>query len=370
MRGIDPGGTARSHRCAARRGSAYRDGVRAFIDVGPGNSSVRAIDAILGDRPHLARAAHAPRQDAVSQILRLVAHFAAERLPVDLAALYGGESFCVDHLETAAEAARVLTIPVGLTTVPTKRVNTSEEIRQTAPATEAVESETACSISVSDSAVSHAAALAPAIAPAIEATVNVQVLSMQAHDAFLRIDRQFVEMSASLVQLQTALLERWARSEGAIDALKSVLSLSTDPNAVPRALTYEQCCTFAAGKIADALGPRFAEIDAFPTRVRLPDGPLQLVDRISRIDGEPLSLGPGRVVTEHTVRPDRWYLDAGRIPTAIAVESGQADLFLSGFLGIDLQTRGLAVYRLLDAVVSFHRGLPRRRRDHRLRHPH
>ena len=53
-----------------------------------------------------------------------------------------------------------------------------------------------------------------------------------------------------------------------------------------------------------------------------------------------------------------WYLDAGRIPTCLAVESGQADLFLSGYLGIDLQTRGLAVYRLLDAAVTFHRGLP------------
>jgi 3-hydroxymyristoyl/3-hydroxydecanoyl-(acyl carrier protein) dehydratase len=40
------------------------------------------------------------------------------------------------------------------------------------------------------------------------------------------------------------------------------------------------------------------------------------------------------------------------------VEAGQADLFLSAYLGIDFQTRGRAVYRLLDAVVTFHRGLP------------
>jgi 3-hydroxymyristoyl/3-hydroxydecanoyl-(acyl carrier protein) dehydratase len=40
------------------------------------------------------------------------------------------------------------------------------------------------------------------------------------------------------------------------------------------------------------------------------------------------------------------------------VESGQADLFLSGFLGIDHKTKGLAVYRLLDAEVTFHRSLP------------
>ncbi|HJZ59046.1 MAG TPA: beta-ketoacyl synthase N-terminal-like domain-containing protein, partial [Gemmataceae bacterium] len=70
--------------------AAYRDGVRVFVEVGPGNSCVRMIDAILGDRPHLARAAHAARQDAVSQLLRLVAHLAAERVPDGLAGLYGG----------------------------------------------------------------------------------------------------------------------------------------------------------------------------------------------------------------------------------------------------------------------------------------
>jgi 3-hydroxymyristoyl/3-hydroxydecanoyl-(acyl carrier protein) dehydratase len=40
------------------------------------------------------------------------------------------------------------------------------------------------------------------------------------------------------------------------------------------------------------------------------------------------------------------------------VEAGQADLFLSGYLGIDFITEGLAVYRLLDASVTFHRSLP------------
>jgi len=48
----------------------------------------------------------------------------------------------------------------------------------------------------------------------------------------------------------------------------------------------------------------------------------------------------------------------GRIPTCIAVEAGQADLFLSGYLGIDHITKGLAVYRLLDARITFHGPLP------------
>ena len=43
----------------------------------------------------------------------------------------------------------------------------------------------------------------------------------------------------------------------------------------------------------------------------------------------------------------------------VSIEAGQADLMLSGFLGIDFKTRGLACYRLLDAAVTFHRELPK-----------
>lgn len=126
----------------------------------------------------------------------------------------------------------------------------------------------------------------------------------------------------------------------------------------PRSLTREECMQFAIGRIGDVLGTQFAAIDAHPTRVRLPDEPLMLVDRILAIEGEPLSMTSGRVITEHDIHPGAWYLDQQRIPTCIAVEAGQADLFLSGWLGIDLQTKGHAVYRLLDAVVTFHQGLP------------
>lgn len=84
-----------------------------------------------------------------------------------------------------------------------------------------------------------------------------------------------------------------------------------------------------------------------------------LVDRVLEIQGEALSMTPGGVVTEHDVHAERFYLDAGRIPTCMAVESGQADLFLSGYLGMDLRTKGLAHYRLLDAVVTFADELPK-----------
>ncbi|MEE4358552.1 MAG: hypothetical protein V2I97_18925, partial [Desulfococcaceae bacterium] len=121
----------------------------------------------------------------------------------------------------------------------------------------------------------------------------------------------------------------------------------------------DMCMEFAIGSVAKVLGPEFAEVDTYPVRVRLPDEPLMLADRIMAVEGEKGSMTSGRVITEHDVFPGAWYLDGDRAPVCISVEAGQADLFLCSWLGIDLKVKGKRAYRLLDAKVRFHRGLPR-----------
>ena len=193
-----------------------------------------------------------------------------------------------------------------------------------------------------------------------------------AHEAFLRASNDLAQTMANQLAFQMALIEALTRegeapaepphwiSESSAGAspsrIRSHLETVTAPEAP--ALVRGQCLEFAVGSIGAVLGPEFAAIDAHPTRVRLPDEPLMLVDRILTIEGEPRSLQGGRVVTEHDIHPGAWYLDCERIAPSIAIESGQADLFLSGYLGIDFETRGLACYRLLDAAVTFHRALP------------
>jgi len=76
---------------------AYADGARIFLEMGPGNSCSRMIGSILDGRPHMARAACYPGQKPTSLILRLLAHCLAERVPVNLSALYP------DSLEIAEE---------------------------------------------------------------------------------------------------------------------------------------------------------------------------------------------------------------------------------------------------------------------------
>jgi len=119
-----------------------------------------------------------------------------------------------------------------------------------------------------------------------------------------------------------------------------------------------QCLEFAVGKAGNVLGEKFEIIDTFPVRVRLPDEPLMLVDRIIDIKGEMLSLGPGKIITQHDVKNNAWYLDGGKAPVSISIEAGQADLFLCSYLGIDHIVQGKRSYRLLDAKVTFHRSLP------------
>jgi 3-oxoacyl-(acyl-carrier-protein) synthase/3-hydroxymyristoyl/3-hydroxydecanoyl-(acyl carrier protein) dehydratase len=121
----------------------------------------------------------------------------------------------------------------------------------------------------------------------------------------------------------------------------------------------EQCLEFAVGAVANVLGPDFARVDSYPVRVRLPAEPLMLVDRIISIEGRRGELGAGRIVTEHDVLPGAWYLDNDTCPACISIEAGQADLFLCAYLGIDLAVQGRRAYRLLDATVTCHRGLPR-----------
>ncbi len=192
----------------------------------------------------------------------------------------------------------------------------------------------------------------------------------KAHNAFLRFSRTAVDGLSDAMALQARLATACESSRleivpvvspDAHDATADFEPATIAPSIAssPPAYSRAQCLEFAVGSAAKVLGGEFAEVDRYPVRVRLPDEPLMLVDRILAVEGVKGSLTRGRIATEHDVRPDAWYLDGGRCPTCIAVEAGQADLFLSAYLGIDLAVKGRRAYRLLDATVTFHGDLPK-----------
>lgn len=115
----------------------------------------------------------------------------------------------------------------------------------------------------------------------------------------------------------------------------------------------------AGGKISSVFGPQFASQDGYARQVRMPEPPLLLADRVTGIDAVPGSMGKGTLWTETDVLADSWYLDdEGRMPAGIMIESGQADLLLISWLGIDSLNQGKRVYRLLGCDLTYSAGLP------------
>ena len=115
----------------------------------------------------------------------------------------------------------------------------------------------------------------------------------------------------------------------------------------------------AEGKISDIFGELFKQQDNYPVQVRMPTEPMLLADRVTGIDADPGSLKLGTVWTETDITDDAWYLHQGHIPPGIMIESGQADLFLISYLGIDFKNKGDRAYRLLGCEVTYTDDLPR-----------
>lgn len=114
----------------------------------------------------------------------------------------------------------------------------------------------------------------------------------------------------------------------------------------------------SSGNISEIFGPAFAEQDQYSRQVRMPEPPLLLADRLLGIDAEPAKHGTGTLWTETDVTADSWWLQQGRMPAGIMIESGQADLMLISWMGADLLNKSERVYRLLGCEVTYLGGLP------------
>ena len=331
---------------------AYADGVRLFVETGPGDACTRMIDNILGDRPHFACSASHSRGNEYTHLLQALAGIIAHGVN------FNANTWIQHHPVSDRRQTRkqTLTLEAGLMSWqvpqrPERNLNSktpvyNKEVQiQTTPAPQNFPS-----LSANEQWP----------APVVHGMLAVLESRHQAHQAFLELQSNIEQNLNELLQIRLSAATGAENNEAQpIFNTGSSATLQHQPfTTTSVAFNRDQCLRFAVGEIAEVLGAEFADIDAHPTRVRLPDEPLMLVDRIISIEGQAGILGPARIITEHDIHPNAWYLDGNRIPTCIAVEAGQADLFLSAWLGIDRVTRGEAVYRLLDANITFHDQMP------------
>ena len=258
--------------------SAYRDGVRLFVEMGPGASCTRMIDAILGDRPHRARSASVAGADGVSLVLRLLAQLSAERVPLDLSPLYGSETAL--RVAHSPVERRLLSVPVGgppfvvPATVPMpqkmaltpsfpssawERTSGSSTSRPTpepaakqsfAPVRSQAELGNEEPVARSPLASSAGAELAPFIAQ----TVTARQSATEAHAAYLRLSATLQRGLMDNLQFQARLADSILTSGVASAPREESLEMLTRPRS-PVALDRAQCLEFAIGSIARVLGP-------------------------------------------------------------------------------------------------------------------
>jgi len=370
--------------------NAYDAGARIFIETGSGNSCTRMLPRILGDRPHMVRPTCVEGQHPLTTFATLIAQLEAEGVRCNIAdlrpLLCPAEKPSADKGQNMAEQNMVkLYNGVETITLPSRDSDKAPE-HPAEPAPERTDPHDRSKVfdpradnsnpvsrqeSVKNNDINGAGYSADFIPEVLHSMEHIQAQQSAAHTEFLRLSAELHAMMAENLRLQQEYAAEWDAGIESTPTLaptpQAHIAQTTTPSVEPHPLPgaaaplfdRNACMEFAIGEIGTMLGEQFASIDSHPTRVRLPDEPLMLVDRIVHLEGEPCSMSSGRVITEHDVTGERWYLDGGHIPTCVAVEAGQADLFLSAYLGIDLQTRGKAMYRLLDAVVKFHSHLPR-----------
>jgi len=332
---------------------AYQDGIRIFLEMGPSASCSRMIGRILDKRPHLATSACIHGEDDYLTILKFLGILISERLPVNLERHYGMDSLPMDSIDlNHKDAQGLIKILTGGKRPSPAPVPIHQKVQLAATRAQGSVASSRSSNSIlpvrpnDTGAADQMAELLDQFNKSLEKTA-------EAHKDYLDFSNESTHAYAQVLEFQNRLLE------GKIQAAKKKYSsASPSTKSSSPSFTREQCLEFATGAVSNVLGADFADVDTYKIRVRLPDEPLMLVDRILSIEGQKKSLGSGRIITEHDVRPQAWYLDGGTAPVCISVEAGQADLFLCAYLGIDLAVKGLRAYRLLDASVEFHRELP------------
>jgi acyl transferase domain-containing protein/3-hydroxymyristoyl/3-hydroxydecanoyl-(acyl carrier protein) dehydratase len=290
---------------------AWHDGVRVFIEHGPGAQCTGWIRRILGNREHLAVAMDAPGADALAALSTVVAELAAAGVQVRTDAL-------AEFFETRP-ATRGPTVSVPARLPAPVAVEVTYEVLERAPDL------------VPMPLLTNGSTPRPVAWRELVTAAHNQFLDLQG-----KAHTQFLSMRAAAVR---ALIRPPAQPGPPFDRA--------------------QLEHLAVGRISELFGPMFAVQDDDVRQTRMPRPPLLLADRVTGIDAAPGSMATGTIWTQTDITQDAWYLDgAGRMPAGLLVEAGQADLLLISWLGADLHNRGERVYRLLGSEVTFHASPP------------
>lgn len=402
---------------------AWADGIRTFVEHGPMSACAGWIREILGDRAQEAAIVSLDRKDqGIEALWDAVAALVAAGVPLDPTRLIERLSPSASHDHAAdtdsqapkirlpAHAPPVRIEPSSITNDTAKPLTPSTPDRRgaltmkPAPTLPSVANE--AWVAHPSSTAPAAAALQAASPAAAEPQVSQPLASVDEETAAWNLHVQHLSaMHQQFVAQQAVVHERFLavrknlqhtlEASGAEASalphqalLADSLTQTTHPApeqpivqpTVPPAtqpvitpaqpqgilqkpigltLDRAQLEIHASGRISEIYGPLFEQQDGFERQVRMPEPPLLLADRVTGIDAKPGEHGTGIMWTETDVTEESWYLNRGRMPAGIMIESGQADLMLISYMGADFLNQGERVYRLLGCELTYLGDLPR-----------
>lgn len=377
--------------------NAWNDGVRVFVEHGPGGTFGRAIRHVLGAREALvvsldrqghgietvlgataallaagvavdhaaleAALATVPRVDA-KRPRRFAAHPPTVRLPpreqaVQTMAPAPRLPAILEYTmperttrETTVVALPVATSAVVALPVAAPTLVTAQRLRAAHPALEGIRAELA------------RLATAQQVFTEAQTSAHAQFLALQAKatEVLLRAGGQGANPFAIQPAIPSPSFPQ--KSESSDAAVQRPVQSPPAPAiaaATERSVrfTREDLLVHADGNISAIFGAPFAVQDGFKRQVRMPRPPLLLADRVTALQAEPMSMGKGSITTQTDIGAEPWYLHQGRMPGGVMVEAGQADLMLISWLGVDALNQSERVYRLLGCELTYHGELPR-----------
>ncbi len=397
--------------------AAWDDGVRVFVEHGPGGAYGRAIRSILGEREALVVSLDRKGQ-GIDALLNAVAALLAAGVAVRHAIF---EPAVTRH-PTATSRKRVqrFTAHPPAIVIPPRKVTTSavnagwqtmrpaptlpsvlddcgpDRIRPDAIGPDAwTARRSAIPMQLHPAATpARNSAIAAATHPVLGVYQHQLARLAQTQQAFAtqqaQLHQRYMSMRQSSMQLllqatgnarmhAPGVLERARETVAGVSSQRARPALSIVAPATPGSpekpapalastigphrpagprFNRQQLEVHSDGRISELFGPAFAGQDQHLRQVRMPRPPLLLADRVSGLRAEPDSMGKGVIWTETDVGWDHDYLHVGHLPAGILIESGQADLMLISYLGVDRLNKGERVYRLLGCELTYHGDLP------------
>lgn len=111
--------------------------------------------------------------------------------------------------------------------------------------------------------------------------------------------------------------------------------------------------------MASVLGPRYANVDKYPVRARLPLPPFLFMSRVTKINAEYGQMVKGSSIEiEYDITDDCILMIGDHISFMCLTESAQIGIFLMAYIGIDDMSDGTLRFRVVDSNVTIHNRLP------------